>query len=50
VFLLAGIFFRLDQASLSVPNRRWWGFAFIVLCMATYVLAPDLFGKVTYMH
>jgi hypothetical protein len=20
------------------------------LCMATYVLAPDLFGKVTYLH
>jgi len=50
LFGIAAVFFRLDPASLGVANRRAWSLVFMLLCGATYVLAPHLFGKVTYLR
>jgi hypothetical protein len=49
-FGMAAVFFRLDAASLGIANRRGWSLVFMLLCGATYVLAPRLFGKVTFLH
>ncbi len=50
IFFMAAVFFRLDGASLRVRNRRAWFFFFMLLGSVTYVLAPHLFGKVTFLH
>ena len=50
LFGMAAVYFRLDAASLGVANRRVWSGVFMLLCGATYVLAPHLFGKVTFLH
>jgi hypothetical protein len=49
VFVVAGFFLRFDQATLGISNRRGWGVGFIILGMATYVVAP-YFGKVSFLH
>jgi hypothetical protein len=50
LFAMAAVFFRLDAASLGIASRRAWSVLFMLLCAATYVLAPHLFGKVTFLH
>ena len=50
LFYMAGIFFRLDEASLGVRNRRGWFLFFFLLGTVTYVLAPHIFGKTTFLH
>jgi len=50
LFGMAAVFFRLDPASLGIANRRAWCVVFMLLCGATYVVAPYLFGKVTFLH
>jgi fatty acid desaturase len=49
-FFMAAIFFRLDTASLGVRSRRAWFVIFFFLGAMTYVLAPHVFGKVTFLH
>ena len=50
LFGIAAVFFRLDPASLGVAKRRTWSLVFMLLCGATYILAPHLFGKMTYLR
>ena len=50
LFGMVAVFFRLDAASLGIANRRAWSVVFVLLCIATYVLAPHLFGKVTFLR
>lgn len=50
LFGMAAVFLRLDALSLGIANRRAWSVVFILLCGATYVLAPHLFGKVIFLH
>ena len=50
LFFMAAIFFRFDAASLRVRNRRGWSLLFFFLGAVTYVMAPHLFGKVTFLH
>ncbi len=50
LFLIVAIYFRLDEASLSVTNRRGWCVCFFLLAMVTYIGAPYAFGKVTFLH
>lgn len=49
-FFMAAIYFRLDEASLGVRNRRGWFLFFMLLGSVTYITAPHLFGKVTFLH
>ena len=50
LFVMAAIFFRYDTASLRVRDRRGWSLLFGLVGIATYVVAPYLFGKVTFLH
>ena len=50
VFIIVALFFRFDQASLGVAHRRGWGVGFGILGIATYIVAPTLFGTVSYLH
>ncbi|MBV9890048.1 MAG: hypothetical protein JO090_04080 [Rhizobacter sp.] len=50
LLLIAAIYFRLDDASLSATNRRGWCVCFLLLAILTYIGAPYAFGKVTFLH
>ncbi len=50
LFCMAAVFFRFDEMSLGSRNRRGWSLLLFLLGIATYVIAPHLFGKVTFLH
>jgi hypothetical protein len=47
---IAAIFFRFDKASLRVPSRRGWSVLCGLLGIVIYILAPHVFGNVTFLH
>jgi hypothetical protein len=50
LLIAVAIFFRYDPASLQLSSRRAWSVLFFLLGIVTYIVAPHLFGRVTFLH